>query len=141
MIPKLYLFGAIGLVILVLSGYGWFEHTRYQTTKAEYDGFVAKAQAIAAQQLAENARKDKEYADKIHSAESARDAALGKLRDSQASTSRLRSTLHSLSASRSGQVCFSASGFDAFLSANTGLIEQGQGAIIDSRALLQSWPE
>ena len=140
MIPKLYLAGGIAAIILVLSGYAWFEHNRYARVKAEYDGFVAQAQAIATVQLAENQRKEKENAQRIKSAESARDIALKQLRLSTASSGRLRTTIASLTASRTGKVCYSSTGLDAALSGVTRLIEEGDTAVINNRAWFEAWP-
>src|SRR3990167_8423281 len=138
--PKLILGGAILAVILALSGYGWFEHNRYARVKAEYDGFVAQAQAIAAVQLAENQRKEKENAQRIKDAESDRDIALTQLRHATANTGRLRTTISALTASTTGKVCYRSQGLDAAFSGITGLIEEGDGAIIDNRAWFDSWP-
>ena len=140
MISKLYLAGGIAAIILILSGYGWFEHNRYARVKAEYDGFIAQAQAIAAIQLAENQRKEKENAQRIKTAEFARDTAVKQLRLSTADTSRLRTTIAALTASSTGKVCYRSEAIDAALRGITGLIIEGDDSIITNRAWFESWP-
>ena len=140
MIPKLYLAGGIAAIMLVLAGYGWFEHNRYARVKAEYDGFVAQAQAIAAVQLAENQRKEKEREQRIKDAIRDRDIALTQLRHATKDSGRLRTTISALTASSTGKVCYSSTGLDASLSEITGLIEEGDAAIINNRAWFESWP-
>ena len=140
MIPKLYLAGGIAAIMLVLAGYGWFEHNRYARVKAEYDGFVAQAQAIATVQLAENQRKEKEREQRIKDAIRDRDIALTQLRHATKDTSRLRTTIATLTASSTGKVCYRSEAIDAALSGITGLIIEGDDSIITNRAWFESWP-
>ena len=140
MIPKLYLAGGIAAIMLVLAGYGWVEHNRYARVKAEYDGFVAQAQAIAAVQLAENQRKERENAQRIKDAVRDHDIALTQLRHATKDTSRLRTTISTLTASSTGKVCYRSEAVDAALRGITGLIIEGDDSIINNRAWLESWP-
>lgn len=135
----------IGVLIVlmafaVLSSMTFYYRGQYQTEKAAYDEFISKAQVLAAQQLTDNARKESERAQAIQAAITDRDAALDKLRNATANSSRLRAIIASLTASSSGKVCFRSEGFNAALSGITGLIEEGDGAIITDRAWYQAWP-
>lgn len=144
--PNLKLYGllAVALLIATLSASTWFERQRYLTTKAQYDGFVATAQALAAQQLAENARKEKAYADQVHAAESDRDAAVKRLRDSEADTRRLRMSVTPEAAAGTDRVCFTRTGLDraiqGLLADVQGFLEEGDGALIDNQAWAKAWP-
>lgn len=146
MLTNLKLYGIIALagLLAALAGSTWFEHQRYLTTKAQYDGFVAQAQALAAQQLAENAAKEKAYANQVHTAESDRDAALKRLRDSQADTDRLRMSVTPEAAAGTDRVCFTRTGLDraiqSFLADVQGFLEEGDSALIDDQAWAKAWP-
>ena len=137
---KIYLYiGAIAL-ISILFVFAMFEHNRYARVKAEYDGFVAQAQAIAAIQLAENQRKERENAQRIKDAVRDRDIALTQLRHATKDSSRLRTTITALTASSTGKVCYRSEAIDAALSGITGLIIEGDDSIITNRAWFESWP-
>jgi hypothetical protein len=130
----------IGMAVMALFAWGMWERSGKIKVQADYDTFIIKAQAIAAVQLAENQRKEKENAQRIKDAESDRDTALKQLRHTTANTSRLRTTIAALTASTTGKVCYRSQAFDAALSGITGLIIEGDGAIIDNRAWFDSWP-
>ena len=117
-------------IILVLCGYSYFEHDRFIKARLELNTFVAKTEALQAKQEKDNAQA-------INNALTERDAANLKLRDSQ---TRTRSLQSALTADRSSKVCFRSQGFDAALSGITGLIEEGDRAITDNKAWLNSWP-
>ena len=142
---KLYLAGGIAAIMLILAGYGWFEHNRYARVKAEFDGFVAQAQAIAAVQLAENQRKEKEREQRIKDAIRDRDAMVVRMRNlaKSASGSLLPGT--STAAGITETTCYNRAGLDAALSrfeeGIKGLVTEGDEAIINTRAWLSSWPK
>lgn len=132
------------IILAVLSamfGWGMWERSGKLSIKSEYNGFVADAKAIAAVQLAERQRKEKENEERIKTSESDRNAALASLRLATADSGRLRTTINSLTTSRSGQVCFRSPEFATTLSGITGLVEQGETSLINSRALLEGWPK
>lgn len=138
---KQYAFGALLILIISLSGYGWFEHNRYVTTKLEYDGFVSKAQAIAAQQLSNNERKEKEYANKLHIAESARLDAFNKLREYQARPRGERLPGSPQTSGNADTVCWSIERFDLGLRELEEIIIAGQKALIINKEALEAWPQ
>lgn len=129
---------------MIVSGYAWFGHSRYSQIKSEYAEFVARAEARAAEQKADNAIKEKSHAEKIHAAERSRNAALVKLRD-QARTR--GSVLPDVAAGAAGTetICFDRRGLDValrnFTTGVEGLVLEGDQAIIDNRSWLSSWPE
>ena len=133
------------VVMFALGGYAWVEHQEKITIQAQYDGFVAKAQAIAAAQLAANARKEKQYAEKLHAAESDRDTAVGRLRDYQANTNRLRVSVTPKAPQGTDRVCFTRSKLDAaiqqLITEVQGLLATGDSSLIANREALQAWPD
>src|SRR3990167_470072 len=100
---KLYLI--LAGIMLALFSWGTWERGSRIKVQARYDGFVAEAKAIAAIQLVERQRKEKENEERIKSANLDRDIALERLRLSTADSSRLRSLLNSFTAGSSGKVC------------------------------------
>ena len=139
-IIKTMIISGIGAVIVILSLLSWglIERSGRISIKAEYDGFVADAKAIAAVQLAERQRKEKENEERIKSAEL--DLAAERLRH-QADTNRLRATVNSITASQSGKVCYRSEGLNTTLTGIIGLIGEGQDSIDANRQWLASWPK
>ena len=139
--PKL--LGGIGLVILALTTWGFAERSGRLSIKADYDGFVAKAQILAAERLAENQRKEAEYRERLKTAEFARDAAMRKLREHRANTSLSGMSLTPETATN--RVCFNRteleSAFRILVTDLQGLAEQGDIALIDLQTVLASWPQ
>ena len=117
-------------IILVLCGYGYFEHNRFIKARLELDTFVATTEALQAKQERDNAQA-------INNALTERDAANNRLRDSQ---SRTRSLQAALTADRSSKVCFRSQEFGATLSGITGLINEGEAALINFKTCMDSWP-
>lgn len=145
--PSLKLIG-ISIVLAIIAGLSsatWFEHQKYLTTKAQYEGFVAKAQALAAQQLAENARKEKEHAQILQDALAARDAAFSSLRHYADLARSGRLSITPIASPGTDRLCFSRPAFDAalqqFLGTTEGLITEGDGSVIDNQAWAQAWPK
>ena len=118
-------------IILILCGYGYFEHNRFIKARLELDAFVSKTETLQAKQ-------EKDNAEAIHTALSERDAALGSLYDSQ---TRTRSLQAALTADRSSKVCFRSEGFNATLSGITGLLNEGETALINFKTCIESWPK
>ena len=141
--PKLLMVGGLLLVILALTTWGFYERSGKLSIKADYDGFVAKAQILAAERLAENARKEKEYETKLRNAESARAAAIAKLREHQKRTD--LSGMSFLPATPTNRVCFDRTQLESAIGNLVkdlqGLAEQGDIGLIDLRTVLDSWPK
>lgn len=143
--PKLIMLGGIGLVILSLTTWGFYERSGKLSIKADYDGFIAKAQILAAERIAENQRKEAEYRERLKTAEFAAAAARNRLREY---TERPRGSLLPTSAASSGSsetTCYNRAGLDTALSrfeeGITGLLAEGDEAIINTRAWFASWPD
>lgn len=143
--PKLIMLGGVGLVILALTTWGFYERSSKLSIKAEYDGFVTKAQILAAERLAENQRKETEYRERLKTAEFAASASLKRLREY---TERPRGSLLPSASTSTGipeTTCYNRAGLDAALSkfeeGVTGLLTEGDEAIINVRAWLASWPD
>ena len=145
MIPnlKLVIGGVLLVIILSLFGYARWEHSRYVETKADYDTFIIKAQVLAAERLAENARKEKEYAENIRLAESDRNIAVAKLRDNQKRADLSR--LPFLPASTENRVCLNRTQFESAIGDLVADLQEiagtGDLALIDLQTFISSWPK
>ena len=117
-------------IVLVLCGYGYFEHNRFIKARLQLDTFVATTEALQAKQ-------EKDNAEAIHTALSERDAANNRLRDSQART---RSLQAAITADRSSKVCFRSQEFDTAISRVAGIVEQGENSMINFKACISAWP-
>ena len=141
--PKLILAGGLLLVILSLTTWGFYERSGKLSIKADYDGFIAKAQILAAERLVENARKEKEYETKLRSAESARSVALAKLREHQKRAD--LSGMSFLPVTPANRVCFDRTQLESAIGVLVkdlqGFAEQGDIALIDTHTLLEAWPK
>jgi len=141
--PKAIIGAAVLFVLMSMLSWALLERNGRMKVQADYDGFVAKAQVLAAQQLEANARKEKEYAEKLRMAESARSAAVIKLREYQAGA---RSNRVSVTpATATDNLCFSRAKFDtaiqSFLEEVEGLLATGDLALIDNHSLIEAWPK
>lgn len=143
MIPKLYLAGGLAIILLLLTTWGFYERSGKLSIKADYDGFIAKAQILAAERLAENQRKEAEYRERLKTAEFARDAAMRKLRERRASSSLSGMPLTPETATN--RVCFDRpqleSAFRILVTDLQGIAEQGDIALIDLQTVLSGWPQ
>ena len=141
MIPKLYLMGGVTLVLLSLTTWGFYERSAKLSIKAEYDGFVTKAQILAAERLAENKRKEAEYNERIKKAESARTAAVKRLRDQSHSGI---PRLPFLPASTEARICFNRTQLESAIGVLVkdlqGIATDGDLALIDLQTFVESWP-
>ena len=126
---KGYLF-ILGLMAAIL-GYAWYEHTRFLNIKIEFQDFIENSLAL---QL----KKEKEHAERLNVVLSERDASLVSLRNSQNRTRELQSALASQGRDR---VCFKGPAFDTTLSGISGLITEGETALINLQACLAAWPK
>jgi len=129
------------VILLAVGGYGLWEHSRYVSTKADYDGFVSKAQILAAERLVENVKKEGEYREKIRLAESARNDSLTKLRDYQKRADLSRMSF--LPASPEDRVCFNRTRFESAIGTLVADLQAiagtGDIALIDLQTILSSW--
>ena len=141
MIPKLYLAGGLAIILLSLTTWGLWERNSKLSIKAEYDGFISKAQILAAERLAENQRKEAEYNERIKKAESARTAAVKRLRDQNHSGI---PRLPFLPASTEARICFDRPKLDAAIGILVkdlqGIATDGDLALIDLQTFVESWP-
>lgn len=138
--PKLIALGVVGLVILSLTTWGFYERSEKLSIKADYDGFIAKAQILAAEQLAYNRNKEIQYAERLKTAEFAAAAARNRLREY---TERPRSDPlpGSPQTADANTVCFATERLDRGLRELEGIIVAGQEAVVDRNVLLESWPK
>ena len=129
-------------ILSTLFAWGMWERSGKLSIKAEYDGFVIKAQILAAERLAENRKKEIEYEERLKTAEFARTVAINQLRISQ---ERARVSRMSIIPQGPERLCFSRSGFDAALQSFLGTVEaivtEGDIGLIDKQTLLKAWPE
>lgn len=141
--PKLILAGSILLAFLGLAGWGYFEHNRFIKKSLELTEFVSQTQINAAVATAEKARKEKEDAERIQNAVIARDAAINKLRQHQASAASSR--LPFLPASTENRVCLNRTQFESAIGSLVtdlqGLVGEGDIALIDLQTFIESWPK
>lgn len=135
-----YLGLALGVALLSL----WLAVSHGQAVQREYDLFKGTQEALAAKQKSENLVKEKENAEKIRSAESARDAALVRLREHEKRSSADRLSVTPKPAEGADKICFSRSRLDEaiqrLLADVQELLGEGDRAIIDNRAWLEAWP-
>ena len=144
MIPLMLRFKSYLIILGILSamfGWGMWERNGKLSIKAEYDGFVSKAQILAAERLAENQRKEVEYAQRIKDAQRSRDSAINSLR-----AYRERPRLSSMPGSpqtsgRTDAICWTTDQFDTGLRRLEEIIIRGQTSIEDVKLLLEAWPK
>ena len=117
-----------GVVILALLRWGSLERSGKISIQAEYDTFIAKTEAIKAKQ-------EKDNAEAIHAALTKRDAAIRLRNEARANLMRV-----SLAAEGVSQGCFRSQEFDAAISTITGIVEQGETALINFKSCMESWP-
>jgi hypothetical protein len=140
----------IGLAVALLLAIGTatvgihYYRSKYLVVKAEGEAFKAQTAALGEKAKADKIEKETKDAKRIADAESARDAALAKLRVEQA---RPRGGFVPSAAPGSkdpSRVCYERSPLDAALrkldSGVSRLIGEGDAAIINGRAILNSWP-
>ena len=144
MIPLLFRFKSYMIILAILSalfGWGMWERSGKLSIKADYDGFVTKAQILAAERLAENQRKEAEYNERIKKAESARVASVKRLRDQNHSGI---PRLPFLPATTEARICFDRTKLDAAIGILVkdlqGIATDGDLALIDLQAFVSSWP-
>jgi len=136
-------YGAIlaALVILGLGGWGWFEKSRYDRLKAEYEHFKGGVEALGL--AAKKAAADKEAQDKLRKEQAdvenkrTTDALLAdikRLRDSR-SGRRIVPPAPAASKCPDGQACFDRAQLELALrdyrSAIRGLVDEGSQITID----------
>ena len=142
MIPLMLRFKSYLIILGILSamfGWGMWERNGKLSIKAEYDGFVSKAQILAAERLAENQRKEVEYAQRIKDAQRSRDNAINSLR-AYRERPRLSSMPGSPQTADANTICFATDRFSEGLRELERIIIAGQEAVIDRTTLLESWP-
>ena len=139
--PRLIALGGIGLIILSLTTWGFAERSERLSIKADYDGFIAKAQILAAERLAENQRKEAEYRERLKTADFERNRLMRELRERRERAS-LFTVPGSPQTSGSNEiVCWSATRFNEGLRELEGIINQGQEIVIDLQTVLSAWPK
>jgi len=122
-------------IILALGGWGYYEHDKFLSVKAEYSDFREQSvtQALA---------QEKQHNEQINVAMVERDAANKRLSDDQARSRALRTAITPTGPEK---LCYSRSAFDAAISAYLAGIENlladGDQAVIDNKAWLESWPK
>ena len=119
-------------IVLVLCGYGYFEHNRFIKARLELNTFVATTEALQAKQERDNAQA-------INNALTERDAAI-KLRD-QARANLVRV---SLTAENTSRVCYRPDelnrAYREFVEEIRAIAGIGQDSIIDNKAWSEAWP-
>lgn len=139
---------AVVLACSLLATY--VQTVRLNATKAQFEAFQTQVKTLGEVQIAENTRKEAEYASKLKVAIDGRTLALNGLRD-QSTRSRTIAEAPTAPAG-SLQVCFDAntynaalqrfrSRFDTGLAGTRGLAIEGSTAQIDARTLLSGWPK
>ena len=134
----------IGVFIIALGTGLWVLGDRNGAARIQgrFDTFVKQTEIMASAQILENARKEKENAERVKSAESGRDVAIKRLRDESARISGMHVT--PTPADGSERLCFSSGGLDSavqqLITDVQGLVETGDIAIINNRAWMNSWP-
>lgn len=125
----------LGLILLALTGWGTYEHSRFLSLKTEYSEFKETAATQALKQ-------EKDHAIQVNNALAERDIYLNRLRDSEIRTRALRASITPQGPDR---LCFNRPALDAaiqsFLGEVQGLIEQGDVTLINLQATLAAWPK
>ena len=136
--PRLIALGGIGLVILSLTTWGFYERSGKLSIKAELEVL----QVLHDKVVKDNKRKEIENNERIKTATAERDSLLRRLRDNQVRLSALQRTL---AASGSGRVCYDADGLNGayreLVSEIRVISGEGQAALIDNKTWLSSWPK
>lgn len=147
---RLELYGIAALVVcLAAAAFGFYEHHQgylsgKKEVQLEFDQFKS-AVTLAGQKAKQDALdKEKENDSKLRSAYSQRDVALGKLQ--VASTAPRSGFVPGDPAGAAGgdKVCYNRTALDGALRALdqgvSGLVNQGDRAVIDALTLLRAWP-
>ena len=125
----------VGVIILSLIGYGYFEHTRFLSEKAAYSDFRETSATKALE-------KEKEHALQVNDAMSERDAALKRLRDNEVRSRAIRANI---TPQGNDRLCFNRTAFDTalqqFLGNIEGLLAEGDISLINLQATLSAWPK
>ena len=142
MIFKSYIIGGTFILILLsLVGYGYFEHSRFINMRDKHENFILKTEILAEERRIENQRKEAEYNERIKKAESARVAAVKRLRDQ---TNSGIPRLPFLPTSTEARICFDRSKLDAafgiLVKDLQGIATDGDLALIDLQTFVSSWP-
>ena len=121
--------------LLVVGLFGWYSHVQFLNERLAYSGFRETSAAKALKQK-------EEHNEQVTVAMAERDASLARMRDSQKRTHALQRTI---TASKTGKVCFRSEGLDAayreLVSEIRAIAGEGQAGLIDNKAWASAWPK
>lgn len=136
--PKLVMAGGLLLVILSLTTWGFYERSGKLSVEVKLTLLEAKHDEV----VKENKRKEVENDERIKTAVTERESLVRQLRDNQV---RLSAVQRTLAAGSSERVCYARAGLNAafgiLVSEIRGIASEGDTAIINNKALLDSWPK
>ncbi|HJS82859.1 MAG TPA: hypothetical protein VJ742_08520 [Nitrososphaera sp.] len=135
--PKLYLAGGVTIILLLLTSWGFYERSEKLSIKSE----LAVLQAIHDEVVKDNKRKEVENNERLKTAATQRESLMRQLRDNQVRISTLQRTL---TASGTGRACYDADGLNTaygeLVTEVRAIAGEGQAALINNKAWLESWP-
>ena len=133
------------LVIAALTASTWYYRTSLRTAEAQ----LAAVEAVGKAQEQRNKEIEDEWKTKVTRAQGTATAANRKLNDWMRQHASGSSALPASSGTpagtdRAGQICFDEAQLDGairrFIAGIQGIVGDGQAAVIDSQAILDSWP-
>jgi hypothetical protein len=134
--------GALALALTFQTTAKRHYKAKAEAVQAEFDGFKLKVAALGEAAKADAKRKETENADRIKTAVSERDRAIKRLSDERAGRSVVPFTPPDPGGG--GKVCYDRAAFESalqrFAERTAELIDEGDRALIDSKALLDAWP-
>ena len=148
MIGKLEIYGIIGLVLALAIGAAyWRGHMAgAESVQVKFDLFTAQVAAAGEKAKTDALQKEKDYATRITTATTDRDAALQRMRAAQATANAARRAvpLTPTAASPSGLICFEQKALSTAVERYRGrvrsLVEVGDEITLDAKALIKACP-
>jgi hypothetical protein len=148
---KAIVLGLVGLAFLALLALVHHYRSEYQVEHAQFESYKQLIEARGKQAEAEKLLQEQKDAQRIASAVSSRDDALGRLRIAQANARSRTVSSNPTAPTGSSQVCFRSDAYNAafsnfgaglnqFLQAASGFAFEGDSANLDAKALIQAWP-
>ena len=132
------------VIVALLASTAWYRNSA-EKTQLKFDAFVSETKALGEQAKAHKIEKEYQDAKQITDAVTSRNAALASLRTAQANASRSRVPLAPQATAGSSQICFDPPALSAaverYRGRVRGLVETGDEANIDAKALIQAWPK
>ena len=149
--PFQYAVAALGVALAVMYGFLHIARADLRTCNAEFTAFKQTVEANGKRAQAEAKLKETQNAQAISGALTERDAALGRLRDSQKRSASRRVSKAPAAPAGSDQVCIGSAAYNAAfqrfrerlvsnLDGLGALAVEGDEAQLDAQTLIQAWP-